>query len=235
MPNVASETPHRLVLWDVDGTLIRTGTLGRGAIERGAAIAASLAEVPRIVMSGKTDPQILREIFEAAELPAHRIEELLPAATRAAVDALAEVEHELAVQGRVLPGVRDVLEALDREPGIRQTLLTGNLVENAAVKVGAFDLTHFFDAETGAYGSDHHDRRELVPIARERSRQLRGEVYGDDEVWVIGDTANDLACARAGGVRCLLVGDDPELAELGADAHLVDLTDAPHVVGLLTA
>lgn len=227
---------RRLILWDIDGTLIRSGGVGRRVIEEAAALVGALTEVPTIVMSGKTDPQILRDIFRAAELADEHIDTLLPDALVAAEKALADAEHELRAQGRVLPGVRPLLERLRDTVGVRQTLLTGNLTANAAVKVGAFGLTELFDAEVGAYGSDHADRLELVPIALERVARFRGETYEPDEVWVVGDTANDLACARAGGVRCLLVSDadgDTE-AIAAADAAVADFTDLEHVVGILT-
>ena len=116
---------------------------------------------------------------------------------------------------------------------MRQTLLTGNLTPNAAIKVGAFGLTHFFDIEVGAYGTDHADRLELVPIALERAARLRGESYAPDEVWVIGDTANDLACARAGGVRCLLVGTDAADLAADADAWFETLADTDAVTATI--
>ena len=205
-------------------------------MEEAAAAVAGLAEVPQIVMSGKTDPQILREIFTTADLAADHIEALLPEAMVAAERALAAAEHELRANGSVLPGVEALLERLDATPDVRQTLLTGNLTANAAVKVGAFGLTHLFDTEIGAYGTDHADRLELVPIALERAQRFRGEAYAPDEVWVIGDTPNDLACARAGGVRCLLVGTGGQegLEALGADAVLADLGDVDRAFAVLT-
>ena len=227
---------RRLILWDIDGTLITSRGVGRRAMEDAAATVAGLAEVPAIEMSGKTDPQILREIFRAAELADEHIDAILPDAIAAAEAALATAEEDLRAHGSVLPGVRELLERLDATEGVRQTLLTGNLTANAAVKVGAFDLTHLFDAEIGAYGSDHADRLELVPIALERVQRFRGETYRPDEVWVIGDTPNDLACARAGGVRCLLVGTGHpgDLAALGPDAHLDDLGDVDRAFSILT-
>ena len=109
---------------------------------------------------------------------------------------------------------------------------------NAALKLAAFDLTGYFDVEVGAYGTDHADRNELVPIALERVEQLRGECYLPGEVWVIGDTPGDLACARAAGVRCLLVGTGQipmsQLLSLDADAVLADLTNTDDVVQILT-
>jgi phosphoglycolate phosphatase-like HAD superfamily hydrolase len=227
----------RLILWDIDGTLIRSGGVGRRVVEEAAALVGSLAEVPRIVMSGKTDPQILREIFQAAALADEHIDTLLPDAMAAAERALVAAEHELRENGSVLPGVAELLERLHGADGVRQTLLTGNLTANAAVKVAAFGLTELFDAEVGAYGTDHADRLELVPIALERVARFRGEHYDPDEVWVVGDTSNDLACARAGGVRCLLVGDvdGDEEARLAADAALPDLADVDEAFRILTA
>lgn len=227
---------HRLILWDIDGTLITSRGVGRRVMEEAAVAVAGLAEAPTVVMSGKTDPQILREIFQAAELADDHIDGILPSAMAAAEAALADAEEELRSAGSVLPGVRALLERLDATPGVRQTLVTGNLTANAAVKVGAFGLTHLVDAEIGGYGTDHADRLELVPIALERARRFRGETYGPDEVWVIGDTPNDLACARAGGVRCLLVGTGGQegLDDLGADAVLADLGDVDRAFSILT-
>lgn len=228
---------HRLILWDIDGTLIRTGGVGARVIEAGAAAAAALADVPQVAMSGKTDPQILREIFKAAEIAEERIVELLPRAVAEVERALAEAEDDLRRSGRVLPGVVEVLERLGACQGVRQTLLTGNLLANAAVKLAAFELTKFLDVEVGAYGTDDDDRCALVPVALERVERLRGERYDPSEVWVVGDTPNDLACAKAGGVRCLLVGTGATgldvVRRLDADAVLADLGDPDEVLDIL--
>lgn len=228
---------RRLVLWDIDGTLIRSYGVGGRAIEEGVMAAAGLLEVPTVPMGGKTDPQIVREIFLAAEIAEDRIAELLPTALAHVEKALAAAEAELRRVGIVLPGVLELLDRLDALDGVRQTLLTGNLVANAALKVAAFDLGRYFDAEVGAYGSDDMDRAALVPIALERVARLRGETYEPDEVWVIGDTPNDLACARAGGVRCLLVGTGTggieAVRDAGADAAVEDLSDTESILTLL--
>jgi len=227
---------RRLILWDIDGTLITSQGVGQRMMEEAAAAVGGLDVVPQVVMSGKTDPQILREIFVAAELADDHIDGILPTALAAAEAALVGAEEELRASGRVLPGVQELLERLDATPGVRQTLVTGNLTANAAIKVAAFGLTHLFDAEIGGYGTDHADRLELVPIALERAQRFRDETYHPDEAWVIGDTPNDLACARAGGVRCLLVGTGGQqgLDELGADAVLTDLSDVDRAFSILT-
>jgi phosphoglycolate phosphatase len=230
---------RRLLLWDIDGTLVRGGGVGSDAINRAAAIVSGKSIVGgSVLMHGKTDPEILTEIFRAAEIAEHEIPRLLPAAMAEAERLLALAEEELRRRGEVIGGVIEALARLADIAGVHQTLVTGNLVGNAAVKLAAFDLTVYFDVEVGAYGTDHADRKALVPIALERVERLRGEYYRPDEVWVIGDTPGDFACARAAGVRCLLVatGQIPmsELLSLDADAVLEDLTNTEQVVEILT-
>lgn len=228
---------HRLVLWDIDGTLVSTGSVGRRALEVGAADAAGLSVVPQISMGGKTDPQIIGEILSAAGLPPERAARLVPAALAVAERRLAGWRGRIAEEGFAQPGVREVLERLAGTEGVRQTLLTGNVEPNAFVKVDVFGLTPFFDFAVGAYGSDHAERARLVPIALERVARLRGDRFEPAETWVVGDTANDLRCARAGGARCLLVGTGREgvgaLDGLEPDRLVPDLTDTDGVLATL--
>jgi phosphoglycolate phosphatase len=228
---------HRLVLWDIDGTLMRVGPAGRLALERGAARVAGLTEVPFVQMGGKTDPQIIREIFSLAQLADAHIDALLPKAIAEVEAALAAEEESIRRDGYLLPGVAGLLERLAATQGVRQTALTGNVVANAAVKLAAFGVDRYLDVEAGAYGSDNPDRTRLVPIALERVSRLRGEEYQPGEVWVIGDTVHDLTCARAAGVRCLLVGTGADgygaVRDLPADAILEDLSDVDRALGVL--
>jgi phosphoglycolate phosphatase len=228
----------RLLLWDIDGTLIRGGGVGSAALNGAAAAVLGEPVVEPVVMHGKTDPQILTEIFLAAEVAEGAIPELLPVAVAEAERLLALAEADLRRRGEVIRGVAEVLGQAATLPGVRQTLVTGNLLANAVLKVAAFDLVGYFDIEVGAYGTDHTDRNELVPIALERVARLRGEFYLPEEVWVIGDTPADLACAQVAEVRCLLVatGQVPlsELRSLNADVVLEDLTNTDDVVQILT-
>jgi len=225
---------RRFVLWDIDGTLITTGVVGRRALEGGAAEAAGLDTVPAVSMGGKTDPQIITEILTAAGVRDERIAELVPDALASAEALLARWRSRMVSEGRVHPGVLPVLERFDATSGVRQSLLTGNVEANALVKLDTFGLAGFFDFAVGAYGSDHADRDQLVPVALARVAQLRGEQYSPAEVWVVGDTANDLRCARAGGVRCLLVGTGKEglgpLGGLSPDFLFPDLSDTEAVL-----
>jgi phosphoglycolate phosphatase-like HAD superfamily hydrolase len=230
----------RLVLWDIDGTLLRGGGVARDVFD--VAVTAVLGRHPgdhRIRMGGKTDPQIALEILAFAALEDAEATEHLPAVLAELERGLAAAADELRAHGHVLPGVPEVLRALDADPDLRSTVLTGNTEANAAVKLAAFELTPWVDLEIGAYGSDDRDRTALVPIALERARRLRGLQLDPEDVWVVGDTPRDLACARAGGVRCALVatGHVPleELRVTDADAVLEDLADVDAVVKLLTA
>jgi phosphoglycolate phosphatase len=229
---------ERLVLWDVDGTLLRTN----GVAQRAFDVAAEhvLGRHPgdhAVKMSGKTDPLIALEILVFAGLAEEEARRVLP-------DVVGRLEAELAGarelvrdQGHVLPGVEAVLTGLHDDPAVILSVLTGNTAANAAVKLQAFGLDRWLDVDVGAFGSDDHDREQLVPVALERLRRLRGRDLDPGQVWVVGDTPRDLACARAGGARCLLVATGRfELAELqglGADEVLTDLSDTAAVTRLL--
>ncbi|HEY2301404.1 MAG TPA: haloacid dehalogenase-like hydrolase [Acidimicrobiales bacterium] len=228
---------RRLVLWDIDGTLIQGGPTAAivfdGALERALGTAPS----GRVTMSGKTDPQIVREYLTLMDID--EADHHVPLVLKHLETELAAAADALATGGRVLPGVEAVLRRLDGTEGVLQSVLTGNIAPNAVVKLTAFDLERWLDLEVGAYGSDDADRRALVPIAVGRAKALRGAAFEPDEVWVIGDTANDLACARAGQARCLLVATGrssrTELSRLGADAVVEDLCAVDDIVALLTS
>jgi phosphoglycolate phosphatase len=228
---------RRLVLWDIDGTLIRAGRTGAVVFDRAIERALGTAPAARVSMSGKTDPQIVREYLALMEIDEH--DHHLPLVLEHLEAELAAAAETLAADGRVLPGVVGILERLDCDPGVLQSVLTGNIAPNAVVKLTAFGLQRWLDLEVGAYGSDDADRRALVPIALERAGRLRGATFEPEGVWVIGDTANDLACARAGKARCLLVATGrasiDELRKLGADAVVEDLANVDGIVALLTA
>lgn len=225
----------RLILWDVDGTLVHTDGIGAAVFDQALEKVLGSAPASRLHLSGKTDPQIAREYLEL--MAADEADRHLPLVIEALEAELAAAATMLAERGCALPGVPELLARLAAEPGVHQTLLTGNTAANAAIKVTAFGLQDRLDLEIGAYGSDHADRRELVPIARERARRRRGIDVAPADTWVIGDTANDLACARAGGARCLLVatGRAPlaDLEALEPDAILPDLSDTDAAVGVL--
>ncbi len=226
----------RVVLWDVDGTLVQTGGVGAEAF--GTAI-ETLYGVPAgdhgVSLAGKTDPQIAREILTVLELH-DDADTRLPGLLAETERLVAAGRDRIRARGRILPGVPALLEAL-RDRDTVQTVLTGNTAANAAVKLDAFDLGRWLDLEVGAYGSDDPDRNALVAVALARVERRYGPV-DRCHVWVVGDTPLDAACAQAGGVRCLLVasGFAPRdaLDAAGAD-HVVDnLADTEAILSLLS-
>ena len=231
-----------LILWDVDLTLVRCGPIGREVFD--TAVADALGSLPGdhgVQMAGKTDPQIAREILEYAGVRGEACTRQLPGVLAGLERSLAAAADRLAHDGSVLPGAEDVLRRLAAEPSVVQTVLTGNIRPNARVKLAAFGLDRFIDFDCGAYGSDSPVRTDLVPIARRRAEQRHGRAFPAEETWVVGDTPLDLACARAGATRCLLVasghhGYDELLAAAAgsrADAVVADLTDTDAVIGVL--
>jgi phosphoglycolate phosphatase-like HAD superfamily hydrolase len=222
----------RLVLWDIDGTLVRAGQVAADVFA--SAVEHAVGRHPGahgVRMGGKTDPQIALEIL--AGMGVETGEHHLPIVLGRLEADLAGAVDLMRQAGTVLPGVAEVLARLHGEPGVAQTVLTGNTAANAATKLAAFELDQWLDLKIGAFGSDNPDRLALVPVALERA----GGRFRPDEVWVVGDTVHDLACARAGGVRCALVrtGARPhELDGVDADAVLDDLSNVDAVVKLLT-
>lgn len=226
----------RLILWDVDGTLLRAGDIGAAVFDD--AVEAVLGRRPpeRVRMSGKTDPLIVSEYMDMLGIERHpELVEKILAELEAGL-AAASAAGVLA-EGAACGGVAELLAELDATEAVIQTLLTGNLYANAVVKVSAYGLDKWLDLEIGAYGSDSMDRNQLVPIALERLEQVRGEQMSPSNTWVIGDTPRDLACARAAGAKCLLVATGrytyAELAGLGADAVFDDLGDTELVLEAL--
>jgi phosphoglycolate phosphatase-like HAD superfamily hydrolase len=227
---------NRLILWDVDGTLVRGGVVGAAVFD--SAIETVLGARPRaqVIFSGKTDRQIVEEF-----LTMEGTEDLdrVPAVLYHLERELALRVDRIAVEGSACPGSEAALRALAAIDSVEQTVLTGNIAPNALAKLAAFGLDCFLDLEAGAYGNEHSDRRNLLPLAWKHQRELRGVHYLPDETWIVGDTPRDLECARAGGAHCLLVATGrhgfAELEVLGADVVLKDLSDTGVVVGVLTS
>ncbi len=223
-----------LVLFDIDGTLLLSGGAGRRAIS--AAMAAHVGDLSRlrgVRFDGKTDPQIVVELLEAAGDPAPgdpaRIAQVL-------ADYLVALERDLAVQGhrlRVMPGIPALLDALDASDGVVVGLLTGNVARGAELKLRAagVDPARF---RVGAFGSDHADRGRLPPIAARRAEALFGRVPTGAEVVIVGDTPADVACAGSIGARTVAVATGgyttAELTATGADAVFADLADTGRVL-----
>jgi phosphoglycolate phosphatase-like HAD superfamily hydrolase len=222
---------RRLVLWDIDGTLVQAGEVGRDIFTE--AFQAVLGRAPdqvtarALVMAGRTDPEIALELLtahEVAEGASH-----LPAFSEALVTALAARAAMIRERGRALPGARETLVELGRTEGVVQSLLTGNLEPNALLKLASFELDGYVDFEVGGFGSDHHHRPSLVEVARTKAERKYGTGFAGRATVLVGDTPLDVAAGRAGGARVVAVATGPygadELRATDADAVLDDLRD----------
>jgi len=227
---------RRLVLFDIDGTILLTAGAGRRAIT--AALAEEMAAhdaFEHIRFDGKTDPQIVAELLQAARHPAASDMEYIRAVCHRYVALL---EAEL-LEGRsrttVMPGIFDLLDALEREAGVVLGLLTGNVARGAALKLGAagLDPARF---RIGAYGSDSARRPDLPAIAAQRAQALFGREPRGAEVVIIGDTPADMTCGQTIGARAIGVATGSyaigELSAAGAHAVFDDLS---HTVRVLEA
>jgi phosphoglycolate phosphatase len=224
----------RFVLWDIDGTLLRTPGVGMAALHRAIKRVTGRTPMETLPYAGLLDRNIALLHLEALGADGQaRVEAVLAAF----LEELEASKSELVEKGYLMPGVVEILSRLSRTGETLQTVVTGNLRGNAVLKLASFGLDHWLDLDVGAYSDDGRDRHELVPVALRRASELRNRRFRLDEVWVVGDTHHDLACARAAGVRCLLVETGweplPESARAEADAVLPDLSDVDTVLKVI--
>ncbi len=193
----------RLLLFDVDGTLIRSNGAGRAAMM--AALTALFGDVTTADgyrMDGKTDPRIVKDLLLAVGVDKQRIESSLPLI----YDRMEAEARHLFAQHDITPcpGVNALLSTLRARPDVLLGLVTGNIARTAPLKLQAaqIDPNQF---RVGAYGSDHEDRNQLVLLAMRRASELTGQPFTGEQTVVIGDTPADILCARAGGAKAIAV------------------------------
>lgn len=219
----------RLVLFDVDGTLLHCGRQVRPLF--GAALEevfGTAGDVHGYSFAGKTDPRIVLDLMQAAGVPEETVREALPRVREAFVRRLAAGLDPAGMT--LLPGVAELLDRLAADPAVALGLLTGNWRRGAEIKLAPFDLGRPFDWRLGAFGDDGVDRAELPPVAIARAAAATGRTFRPEDVLIVGDSAEDVACARAHGVACLAVatGWTPaaDLTAAGATAVVADLPEA---------
>ena len=224
----------KILLFDIDGTLLLSGRAGYRALSRTFeelfGVARGFDDIP---VAGMTDEIILTAALERAGLAAD-LETRARFHTRYC-ELFADEIHFPGPRKGLMPGVAALLETLSRYDDIRCGLVTGNFVRPAQIKLEHFALLNFF--HFGAYGDDAPVRDRLVPIAVERARRNGVEVERAWDVVVIGDTPLDVRCAMAAGARSVAVAtgsyDEAALRRSGAHAVLTNLSDADAVVELL--
>jgi phosphoglycolate phosphatase-like HAD superfamily hydrolase len=227
---------HRLVLFDIDGTLLSSHGAGRRAME--AALLASFGTkgMPAYRYDGKTDRQIVRDLMRSEGFDDMTIDARIPAVLETYVDGL---RHELTLPHtriEALRGVVALLDALAPRAHCVVGLLTGNLQEGARHKLNAAGLA-FERFALGAYGSDHELRVELPAVAQQRAREHLGLEVAGNAMVIIGDTPADIQCGRPIGARAIAVATGQysvgALTEHGPDAVFSDLSDTAAVLAAI--
>src|ERR1700747_2598523 len=193
-------TKNRLLLFDIDGTLIHSGGAGVHALKSAFKERFGVDDdLDGIEIAGMTDSGIVVSI-----LSKHKI----PATNENVAAFLDSYVHFLSLElprhkGKLLPGVLELLKQLKTRKHLVLGLLTGNVSRGAQLKLGHYGVWHFF--EFGAFADDHHDRNELGAFAQARAKEKHGWEFSADEIDIIGDTPRDIACGKAIGARTIAV------------------------------
>jgi phosphoglycolate phosphatase len=193
----------RLVLFDIDETMISSDGAGRRAFARVLKREYGIAEeIGQINMSGKTDPQILKEIFEFVQKGHLHTNEILESFYQHYLEVLKE---EVAVSTTYIihAGIPALLKQLELDTNAYLGLVTGNIEPGARLKLGRVSLNDYFPI--GAYGSDSANRLDLPAIAVERAKEHYKQDFEKDEVVIVGDSINDILCAKHFGAKCIAV------------------------------
>ena len=223
-----------LILFDIDGTLVLTGRAGMRAVNRACSDLVRGEALSGMAFAGRTDWSILDDIVRQHGRMLD--DTLLNDLRQRYVEHLVE-EIERPGEGMkdVMPGIRELLAALDRRDDAALALLTGNFVEGAQIKLEYFDLWKYFPC--GAFGGDAADRNALVPIAIERARACGIADVTAADVLVVGDTPSDVECALVAGATPVAVATGgfsvEDLRQSGAEIVFEDLSDTKAFLELL--
>lgn len=222
---------NKLILFDIDGTLITAGGAGTRALNRAFHAMFGIEDAfEDINMAGKTDIQIIKEGLNVNGFPNMdgNIEKMLEAYLRFLKE---EINNPMK---KLKPGIMELLNSLDKY-GMPLGLLTGNLEGGARIKLGSFGLNEYFPE--GAFGSDHEDRDELLPIAI-RKFAGRGLSFTPEDCIVVGDTPRDVRCAKIHGAHCIAVATGPysreELLRTDADTVFDSLEETERCIDFIS-
>ena len=219
----------RLLLWDIDSTLIDSGHAGMKSLKRVVATRFGVEDdLHDIEVAGRTDAHIARSIL--AKYQVEPTTENMNSFLDEYLAGLAQLLPQ--TNGRVLPGVVEILEQMHAREDRVLALLTGNLRRGAELKLRRYGLWDYF--EFGAFADDHHDRNQLGQFARTRACERHNFDFPPDAIDVIGDTPHDIACGKAFGARTIGVATGSstceQLAAHEPDFVFRDLSDVAEVV-----
>jgi phosphoglycolate phosphatase len=228
------------VFFDIDATLLLTDGAGRAALRTALeAVYGTCGRLEGYMFHGKTDPQIVIELLAGGGLGDREIRDRMPSMWPVYLEALQRELDTRRAEDRLtlLPGVSELLAALEGMEGVSLGILTGNIEAAARMKLAAAGVTTKFNA--GGYGSDSEVRLEIARIAVERSRSRMPGGSGREALVVVGDTPEDIACARSVDGRAVAVATGrhsvDELKQAGADVVFSDFSDTEGVLSGILA
>ena len=223
---------RRLLLFDIDGTLITSGGAGEAALKDAMRSRFAVEEdLAGVILAGATDARIARELLEkhGIAVSSENVAALLDIYLGHLSDRIGR--HD----GKLLPGIVPLLNVLSHREDAVLALLTGNVSRGAEIKLTHYGVWDFF--EFGAFADDHHDRNELGKFARARALERHGEEFPPSRIYVIGDTPKDIECGRAIGACTVAIATGhysaAELKEHSPDFLFEDLSDTDRVVSHL--
>jgi phosphoglycolate phosphatase len=224
------------VLWDVDHTLIDNGGMSKIAYADTFRELVGVGPTVQPSTDGRTDIEIMQNLITANGVDASRFS--VDLIRECLVRAMQRNSATLMERGHMLPGVADAIRTVDREISAVQSVLTGNLAENSALKLRLIgDVVKYLDVEVGGYGSDDIVRSNLVKIAQDRAGAKYRVKFSQHSTVLVGDTARDVAAGLVGGASVVGVASGvtsmEDLEAAGARRVLPDLTDADAVVSAL--
>lgn len=230
----------RVLLWDIDGTLIRslrTGGYKDYTIPVLEEIFGTSGQLATMRVSGMTDLQIIAEALRDEGFTHDDIRKRIHEVSVRITEEARRVTGNGAPFFQVIPGVREMLDVLDQHPRYRSALLTGNIEAMAYLKMELVGLEKYFRLP-GAFGDESHDRKDLPALAAERIREQLKVNLAAEQFIVLGDTPNDIGCAQHFGARAVALGTGrfysaEELLACEPDAFLPDLSDTDLVLKTL--
>ncbi len=192
----------RLVLFDIDGTLLNSGGMGRAAMQKALGQIFGSPGNPSYRYDGKTDKQIVREVMRMEGHSDAHIDSRMEKLVQVYLEGLREAAKSGKFNIRPLDGIPEILDALEERDDVILGLLTGNVEPGARIKLKAagIDPDRF---KINAFGSDHEHRPELPAIARRRAGESLGIELAGERLVVIGDTPADIECGRSLGARAI--------------------------------
>lgn len=194
----------RLVLFDIDGTLLRGGPFWKESFLLSFGEHLPNVEFPKVSFGGKTDLQICREMMEEKGFTPEKVEEFMHRIVDSYLNRAEALLPERGHEVTILPGVREVLHKLSEREDVVLGLLTGNVKRGADLKLKAAGLDQFF--LFGVYGDDHWDRYKLPSLALKRAKEKFDYDFSGKQIVIIGDTVHDINCGKSIGVRSIAVG-----------------------------